>query len=203
MVKQQVGIQKENVGGRESCPFEKVRILRHSQEDRGWEGHLLELRRTGWGRGMFLSPDSLSLHSWSSACWQPMSSVSAQPKLLCPLGPLWPWALKSRPVALSPPAISSWQNFDYVLSKLDFFPHLCLCVTQAALKDMRDDDGGPETPQRESEPVVPPASTSHLWLRDWWCQGQGHHSNTHFHWKGWWHITSWYKLALLVLEGPP
>lgn len=51
MEKQQIGIQKENVGGGEVAHSRKVKILRHSQEARGWKGHLLKLLKMDWVLG--------------------------------------------------------------------------------------------------------------------------------------------------------
>lgn len=166
MVKQQVGIQKENVGGRESCPFEKVRILRHSQEDRGWEGHLLELGRMGWGGGCFSfqapSPFILGSLLADSQC-----HLYLQPQLLLSSGTSV--ALGTEIQASGSKPFAPGRTLTLSFPSLNF-PHFCLCVTQTALKDMCDDDGGAETPQRESEPVVPPASnngiSSHLSLSD-------------------------------------
>lgn len=50
MEKQQIGIQKEIVGGGESCPFEKSKNL-EAFPGRGWKGHLLELAEVCWGLG--------------------------------------------------------------------------------------------------------------------------------------------------------
>jgi hypothetical protein len=57
-------------------PIWESQHLRHSQKDRGREGHLLGLGRMGWRLGCSLSLSRPHLHPFS-ACWQSISFAPA------------------------------------------------------------------------------------------------------------------------------
>lgn len=51
MEKQQIGIQKENVGGGGSCPFSKSKNLEAFPRSKGVEGTSVKTAENGWGAG--------------------------------------------------------------------------------------------------------------------------------------------------------